>query len=135
LEEAAARLAANGEVAPARAALTEAAQVYGLLGAAWDVRRADARLRAHGVRRGPRSAHRRETSGWGALTASESRIAQLVGEGWSNPDIAAELYLSRRTVQTHVSSILNKLHLHSRVEVVRALAQHGGTIPATASTT
>jgi DNA-binding CsgD family transcriptional regulator len=133
LEEAAARLAAAGEVAPARAALTEAAQVYGLLGAAWDVRRADARLRAHGVRRGPRSAHRRETSGWGALTASESRIAQLVGEGWSNPDIAAELYLSRRTVQTHVSSILTKLHLHSRVEVVRALAQHGGTILAITS--
>jgi DNA-binding NarL/FixJ family response regulator len=110
-------------------------QVYGQLGAAWDIRRADARLRAYGVRRGPRSAHRRESSGWGALTASESRIAELVGQGWSNPDIAAELYLSRRTVQTHVSHILTKLQLHSRIEVVRALAQHGGTVPVTSSNT
>jgi DNA-binding CsgD family transcriptional regulator len=135
LEEAAARLAVAGQTIQARAALTEAVQVYGQLGAAWDIRRVDARLRSDGVRRGPRSAHRRETSGWGALTPSESRIAQLVGQGWSNPDIAAELYLSRRTVQTHVSNILTKLQLHSRIEVVRALAQHGGTAPLTSSAT
>ena len=135
LEEAAARLAGAGQTVQARAALTEAVQVYGQLGAAWDIRRADARLRAYGVRRGPRSAHRRETSGWGALTPSESRIAQLVGQGWSNPDIAAELYLSRRTVQTHVSNILTKLQLHSRIEVVRALGQHGGPAPLPSSTT
>jgi DNA-binding CsgD family transcriptional regulator len=132
LEEAAVRLAAAGDATRARAALTEAVQVYGRVGAVWDTRRADARLRAHGVRRGPRSAHRRETSGWGALTASESRIVQLVGQGWSNPDIAAELYLSRRTVQTHVSNILTKLQLHSRIEVMRELAQHGGMVPAPA---
>jgi DNA-binding NarL/FixJ family response regulator len=132
LEEAAVRLAADGAVGRARAALTNAVRVYGELGAAWDLRRADARLRALGVRRGPRSTHRRETSGWGALTASEVRIAELVGRGWSNPDIAVELFLSRRTVQTHVSNILAKLQLHSRIEVVRAMAQQGGVVGVTA---
>jgi DNA-binding NarL/FixJ family response regulator len=37
----------------------------------------------------------------------------------SNPDIADELFLSRRTVQTHVSNILAKLRLRSRVEIMR----------------
>lgn len=124
LEEAAVRLAAAGQRARARSVLTDAVGAYAALGASWDIRRADARLRAHGIRRGPRSAHRRETAGWAALTASEVKIARLVGDGWSNPDIAAELYLSRRTVQTHVSNILAKLQLRSRVEVVRAVVEH-----------
>ena len=123
LEEAAARFAAAGDVARARCALAEAVRAYSGLAAQWDVRRADARLRALGVRRGPRSAHRRESTGWAALTPGERRVAGLVGQGWSNPDIAAELFLSRRTVQTHVSNILAKLQLRSRTEVARVLAQ------------
>ena len=128
-QDAAVRLAAGGEgraadPARARAALNAAVRLYSGMGAQWDIRRADASLRAHGVRRGPRSAHRRETTGWGALTASEQRIALLVGQGWSNPDIAAELMLSRHTVQTHVSNILGKLQLASRIEIVRAVAEH-----------
>jgi DNA-binding NarL/FixJ family response regulator len=133
LEEAAVRLAAAGAAGRARAALTDTVRLYAQLGAVWDIRRADARLRALGVRRGPRSTHRRETSGWGALTAGETRIAELVGRGWSNPDIAAELFLSRRTVQTHVSNILAKLHLHSRVEVIHAMAQQREPIAAPVS--
>ena len=128
-QDAAVRLAAGGEGRAAdperaRAALNAAVRLYSGMGAQWDIRRADAGLRAHGVRRGPRSAHRRESTGWGALTASERRIALLVGQGWSNPDIAAELMLSRHTVQTHVSSILGKLQLVSRIEIVRAVAEH-----------
>jgi DNA-binding NarL/FixJ family response regulator len=128
-QDAAVRLAAGGEgraadPARARAALNAAVRLYSAMGAQWDIRRADASLRAHGVRRGPRSAHRRESTGWGALTASEQRIALLVGQGWSNPDIAAELMLSRHTVQTHVSNILGKLQLASRIDIVRAVAEH-----------
>jgi len=128
-QDAAVRFAAGGEGRAAdperaRAALTAAVRLYSAMGAEWDIRRADASLRAHGVRRGQRSAHRRESTGWGALTASEQRIALLVGQGWSNPDIAAELMLSRHTVQTHVSSILSKLQLVSRIEIVRAVAEH-----------
>lgn len=119
-EEAAVRLAQRDETVPARAALTDAVRGYLDLGAAWDARRAEARLRPYGVRRGPRSAHRRASSGWEALTPAESRIVDLVARGMSNPDIAGVLFLSRRTVQTHVSNILGKLGLHSRLEIMRA---------------
>jgi len=122
VEEAAVRLAQGGDVAAARAALNDAVRGYAALGASWDLRRADARLRVHGVRRGPRSLHRRATAGWEALTPTELRIVELVSRGVSNPDIAAELFLSRRTVQTHVSHILSKLNLRSRVEIMRESA-------------
>jgi DNA-binding CsgD family transcriptional regulator len=123
LEEAAVRLAAAGDAAAARTALTGAVRIYDRLGATADIRRADGRLRGHGVRRGPHSIRRGPTSGWDSLTPAEQRVAHLVGQGLSNPDIAAELFLSRRTVQTHVSRILGKLGLSSRLEIVRALAQ------------
>ncbi|MDT7783000.1 MAG: hypothetical protein QOF58_1419 [Pseudonocardiales bacterium] len=118
LEEAAARLAKT-DASRARATFVDAMKIYEDLGATWDLRRAESRLRALGIRRGPRSLHRRATSGWDALTPAEVRIAGLVAKGLSNPDIAGELFLSRRTVQTHVSNILTKLGLSSRLEIVR----------------
>jgi len=118
LEEAACRLARDGAHVPARTALTKAVRLYADLGATWDIRRADTRLRALGVRRGSRSLHRRATHGWQSLTPTQQRIAELVAQGLSNPDIAAQLFVSRNTVQTHVSSILTKLDMHSRVELI-----------------
>jgi DNA-binding CsgD family transcriptional regulator len=118
-EEAALLLARDGNAAEARSTLTRAAAVYADLGARWDIRRADAKLRKFGVRRGPNSARRRPISGWDALTPTEARVATLVAEGRSNPDIAAELLLSRHTVQTHVSHILTKLGYASRMEIAR----------------
>ncbi len=123
-EEAGALLAQAHDLAGARTALTGAVAAYRDLGAAWDIRRADARLRQLGVRRGPRSVRRRPTTGWAALTPTEERVASLVAEGRSNPDIAAELLLSRRTVQTHVSNILNKLGYSSRIEIAREADRH-----------
>jgi DNA-binding CsgD family transcriptional regulator len=120
-EEVAVRLAAAGDVVRARATLGATVRAYAALGASWDIRRADARLRPHGIRRGPRSLHRRPDRGWAALTPSEQRVAGLVAAGRSNPDIAAELMLSRRTVQTHVSHILRKLALTSRAQVRTAV--------------
>jgi DNA-binding NarL/FixJ family response regulator len=58
-------------------------------------------------------------TGWPALSPTELAVAYLVGEGRSNPDIAAEMFLSRATVQTHVSHILTKLGVRSRVEIAR----------------
>ena len=72
--------------------------------------------------RGPRSKHRQARSGWGSLTPAETKIAALVGEGLSNPEIAARLLLSRRTVATHVSHILKKLGVHSRTDIAREAA-------------
>jgi DNA-binding NarL/FixJ family response regulator len=112
-------LAEAGDITGARSALSDAIRVYLALGAAWDVRRADTRLRGYGIRRGPRTVRRRPTAGWDSLTPTELRVAWLVAEGRSNPDIAAEMLLSRRTVQTHVSSILAKLGFGSRIEIAR----------------
>ncbi|TDV42214.1 helix-turn-helix transcriptional regulator [Actinophytocola oryzae] len=122
LEEAAVLLAQDGEPGRARTAFTDALNAYHGLGATWDLRRVEARLRPFGIRRGPRSLRRRATSGWDALTPAETRVARLVARGMSNPDIADELFLSRRTVQTHVSNILAKLALRSRVEIMREAA-------------
>lgn len=124
-EEAAARLGACGDTARARTALTSAVRIYSGLGAVWDTRRADARLRAFGVRRGPRSTHTRALTGWASLTPAELRVAALIGRGASNAAIAAELFLSQRTVHTHVSNILRKLGATSRVAVVREAARQG----------
>ncbi|MGH3224260.1 MAG: ATP-binding protein [Streptosporangiaceae bacterium] len=106
----------------ARAAFTRAVEVYASLRAAADVARLQAAFRAHGIRRGPHAKHRRAQSGWDSLTATEIKIAAFVEEGLSNPEIAARLLLSRRTVATHVSHILKKLDVHSRIDIAREAA-------------
>jgi DNA-binding CsgD family transcriptional regulator/tetratricopeptide (TPR) repeat protein len=121
LEDLAVVRAAGGEVAAAKAALREAVQVYDGLGAEWDIRRADTRVRPYGIRRRHLGTRRPET-GWDALTPTEAKIAVLVGEGLSNPDIGKRLFLSRNTVQSHMRKVLAKLQARSRVEVAMAAA-------------
>src|SRR5262249_46707701 len=104
--------------AEARDALYSALDRYERLDAAWDVERAEAQLRHAGVRR--RRVQRRPRTGWESLTATERRVAAMVAAGRTNPDISTELFLSRRTVQSHVSHILAKLGLASRVELAVA---------------
>jgi DNA-binding NarL/FixJ family response regulator/tetratricopeptide (TPR) repeat protein len=106
----------------ARAAFTRASEIYTSLGAVADVARLQARFRAHGIRRSPRTKHRQARSGWDSLTPTETKIAAFVEEGLSNPEIAARLFLSRRTVATHVSHILKKLDVHSRIDIAREAA-------------
>jgi DNA-binding CsgD family transcriptional regulator/tetratricopeptide (TPR) repeat protein len=122
LEAAAGEFVAAGDRGQARAAFTQAAEIYASLGAATDVARLQAMFRAHGIRRGPRSKHRQARSGWDSLTPAETKIAGLVEDGLSNPEIAARLLLSRRTVATHVSHILKKLGVHSRTDIAREAA-------------
>jgi two-component system NarL family response regulator len=52
------------------------------------------------------------------LTARELEVLKLVARGMSNKEIASELYISENTVKNHVRNILEKLHLHSRMEAV-----------------
>jgi hypothetical protein len=73
-------LAEGTPAAAAREAVSEAAEVYTGLGAAWDLLRADVRLGAFGVRR-RRPGTRRPATGWAALTPTEAKVAYLVGEG------------------------------------------------------
>ena len=122
LEAAAEHFVDAGDRSQARDAFTRAVEVYTSLGAATDVARVQATFRAHGIRRGPHAKHRRAQSGWDSLTAAEIKIAAFVQEGLSNPEIAARLMLSRRTVATHVSHILKKLDVHSRTDIAREAA-------------
>ena len=52
------------------------------------------------------------------LTARELEVLKLVARGMSNKDVADELFISENTVKNHVRNILEKLHLHSRMEAV-----------------
>ncbi|MFI6663199.1 helix-turn-helix transcriptional regulator [Streptomyces sp. NPDC050523] len=124
LEDLAVLLAQAGRNSQARTALNGAHVLYGELGASWDIRRADARIRPYGVRRGVRGPRPKATFGWSALSPTELKVARLIAQGKSNPEVAADLFLSRRTVQTHVSHILAKLGVHSRVEIATAAMGH-----------
>jgi DNA-binding CsgD family transcriptional regulator len=125
LEDAAVLLAGRGETQRAREAFGRALASYEPVGATWDIRRAESRLRVHGIRRGHRPSPRsRPLTGWDALTPTEVKVAHLVARDRSNPDIAAELLLSRNTVQTHVSHILAKLGARSRTAIIGEALRH-----------
>ena len=74
-----------------------------------NVARVDAAQRALGVRRGVGGPRRRPSSGWEALTDTELSVVRLVAERLTNPEIAERMFISRRTVQSHVSHALAKL--------------------------
>jgi DNA-binding CsgD family transcriptional regulator len=118
-EELACAAAAAGDKERSVAALEAALASYRHMGAVTDQDRTLARTRALGIRRSSRNAHREVRSGWEALTATETRVAALVREGLTNREIGTRLFVSPRTVQTHVSHILQKTGLRSRVEIAR----------------
>ncbi|CAM04712.1 putative ATPase [Saccharopolyspora erythraea NRRL 2338] len=123
LEDAAVLFARRRDLGAARAAYVEATRIYAELGASWDLLRADARLRPHGMRR-LRGRRANAATGWEALTPAELQVAWLVSDGHSNADIAARLFSSKRTVEAHVSRILAKLGVRSRVEIAIEATRH-----------
>ena len=72
--------------------------------------------RGHGERKRP-------TSGWRALTPTERDVVRLVSEGLANKDIATRLFVSPRTVQSHLTHVYNKLGVSSRVQLVQEAAR------------
>ena len=58
-----------------------------------------------------------EKQEWSRMTARERQIVRLVAQGRSNREIAAELVVSERTVEKHVSNILSKLNFQSRLQI------------------
>jgi len=126
LEDLAEVQAARGHDEEARAALAEALSLYEGLQARWDIRRAEARLRPYGIRRGVRGPRgHRALFGWAALTPTELTVATLVARGDSTADIASGMFLSRRTVQTYISRILAKLGARGRTDIVREALRQG----------
>lgn len=65
----------------------------------------------------------RARAGWGSLTRAEQNVAVLVGRGMSNPDIAQRLFISRRTVERHVSNIFTKTGITSRSGLAAEVAR------------
>lgn len=118
-EAAAVVRAEDGKSGAAKDAFGHAVDLYAELGADWHVSRAQARLRGYGIRRGPQGAHQRASSGWDSLTPAEAVVAGFVREGMSNRQIAGQLFLSPRTVATHVSHILGKLKVRTRTDIAR----------------
>jgi DNA-binding NarL/FixJ family response regulator len=59
----------------------------------------------------------------GSLSDREREIAELVSQGASNPEIARALFLSRKTVERHVSNVLAKLGAHNRAELAALLSR------------
>jgi DNA-binding CsgD family transcriptional regulator/tetratricopeptide (TPR) repeat protein len=102
-------------VAEAQTALAS----FDRLGAAPDADAAAALLRSL------RAPVRRRRTGRGPLTAREQEVLGLVGLGLSNPEIAERLFISRKTAAHHVSSILAKLGLRNRAEVVAHVTASG----------
>jgi DNA-binding CsgD family transcriptional regulator len=71
-----------------------------------------------------RGERKRPTSGWASLTPAERQVVQLVSKGLANNDVAARLFISPRTVQTHLTHVYTKLSLTSRVQLVQEAARH-----------
>jgi predicted ATPase/DNA-binding CsgD family transcriptional regulator len=70
--------------------------------------------------RGPR---RRPPGGWGSLTPTETRVAELVAQGLTNPEIAERMFISKATVKTHLAHIFGKLDVHSRAGLTAQAVQ------------
>ncbi|MCP9271575.1 LuxR family transcriptional regulator [Mycolicibacterium arenosum] len=75
------------------------------------------------ARRG-RGERKRPTTGWDSLTPTERDVVGLVSEGLATKEIAARLFVSPRTVQTHLTHVYAKLGLSSRVQLAQEAARH-----------
>ncbi len=106
--------------AEARAPLRAAAEAFDALGAVPWSERSLRELRASGER------IRRKHDTRDRLTAQELQIAQLVADGLTNRDIGQRLFVSPRTVSTHLSRIFPKLGITTRGELSRLMAAREG---------
>ncbi len=104
---------------------TRVADGYQELGAIWEQARVESLLRSLGVRRGARVKHSQAQLGWDAVTPAESRVVALLAEGLTNREIGERLFVSPRTVETHVSNLLRKLEASSRTELAARYVEIG----------
>jgi DNA-binding NarL/FixJ family response regulator len=116
-------LAAQGDTAAATAELTAAEAALDAAGARRPREEAAQELRrlGHRVARRPRPAGVSPGAGLDELTEREREIAELVCDRHTNRQIAGELFLSEKTIETHLRNIFVKLGVGSRVEVARAV--------------
>jgi DNA-binding CsgD family transcriptional regulator len=108
---------ADTDRARAKDVLTVAAETASEIGARTEQQVAEKRLRALGVRTW------RRRPGSELLTERERAVARLIAAGASNPEIAQELFLSRKTVERHVSNLLKKVRVRNRAELAARVAE------------
>jgi DNA-binding CsgD family transcriptional regulator len=109
---------AASDRARAKDVLAAVAELADKWGAQTVAEAAGKRLRSLGVR-----TWRRGITRGAALTDRERAIAQLIAEGASNPEIAQQLFLSRKTVERHVSNVLKKAGVRNRAELAARVAE------------
>jgi DNA-binding CsgD family transcriptional regulator len=101
----------------ARERLREALEIFDDLGAApWSERARDELRAAGGV-------ERRRFDDPDELTAQEVRVAEAVARGGTNREVAAELFLSPKTISFHLGRVYRKLDIHSRAELATLVAE------------
>jgi DNA-binding NarL/FixJ family response regulator len=108
------------------AELERAAATFELWGAARYRDEAERELRKLGRRIHRRTRPGDAEDGVASLTRRELDVARLVSKGKSNPEIAAELFLSPKTVESHIRNLFFKLGASSRVEVARVVERSRG---------
>jgi DNA-binding CsgD family transcriptional regulator len=101
----------------------EAAATLTPLGASWDLARIRAALRALGVTNLPRGPKSRGVQGWGSLTPAERDVARLAADGLRNAEIAAALFITVSTVETHLTRAYAKLGMKNRSQLTAFVAR------------
>jgi DNA-binding CsgD family transcriptional regulator len=99
----------------ARAAARDALVAYERCGASWCAARLRADVRDHGIRF--RAAPASARVGWEALTATEILVVDLLATGLTNSEIAERLVISRRTVESHLVHVYDKVGVRSRADL------------------
>jgi DNA-binding NarL/FixJ family response regulator len=125
-------LAAEGDRKGAVAALREAETELDACGSVRmrdETRRELRKLGARAEARGPAAG---EGSGVAALTKREREISELIADRMTNKQIAARLFLSEKTIESHIRNVFNRLGVSSRVEVARAIERERRERPAPA---
>ena len=117
--------AGDGDTAGAETILRHASAISEATGAATERAHIDQLLRQLGIRTWRRGARAAATGDLSVLSDREREIANLVAGGASNPDIARTLFLSRKTVERHVSNILGKLEVKNRAQLAARVAGDG----------
>ncbi|MDT5094406.1 MAG: hypothetical protein QOH60_3769, partial [Mycobacterium sp.] len=71
-----------------------------------------------------RGERKRPSSGWESLTPAERDVVKLVAEGLTNKEVAAQLFISPRTVQSHLAHVFAKLGVSTRTQLAQTAARH-----------
>ncbi|SEU47477.1 AAA family ATPase [Nonomuraea wenchangensis] len=116
-------LAAEGRRVEATQRLERALGTYDDIGSVRDAARVRWRLRGMGVRHRHWSYAERPVSGWDSLTETEHAVSSLAADGWTNPQIAEQMFISVHTVAFHLRQVFRKLGIRSRVELARLAAE------------